>query len=118
MALLRAGRELGLMAGLRARRLEGSGIVTSSLNGEGAMYGRDKSVRDKSVLVRHDPGLEVGGAEIARRLRVGRRSVDHWIADGTLDTGDCVCRYEPRPARPAQLDPLKGIMAARWQDDP
>ena len=101
------------MAGLRARRLEDSGIVSSSLSGEGAMYGRDKS-----VLVRHDPGLEVGGAEIARRLRIGRRLVDNWIADGTLDTGDCMCQYGPGPARPSQLDPFKGIMAARWQDDP
>ena len=77
------------------------------------MYGSDKG-----VLVGHDPGQEVGGAGIARRLRIGRRSVDSWIADGTLETGDCVCRFGPRPARPSQMDPFKGIIAARWQDDP
>ena len=101
------------MGGLRARRLEGSGIVSLSIDGEGAMHGSDKG-----VLVRHDPGREVGGAGIARRLRIGRRSVDNWIADGTLDTGDRVYRYGPRPARSVQMDPFKGIIAARWQDDP
>ena len=109
------------MAGLRARA---HGRVASSEAGgfgyrdvitqrEGAMHGRDKG-----VLVGHDPGLEVGGAEIARRLRIGRRSVDNWIADGTLDTGDCVCRYGPRSARPSQFDPFRGIITARSRDKP
>ena len=93
MALRGAGRELGLMGGLRARKLEDSGVVMSSLYGEGAMHRRDKG-----MPATHDLGQEVGGAEIARRLRVGRRSVDNWIADGwegfCADHGDPGARLQ------------------------
>ncbi len=113
MAHLRAGTELGFLAGLRARRLEDSGIVVSSLNEGGAMHGSDKR-----VLVRHYLGQGVGKAEIARRLKIGRRTVYNWIADGTLDKGECESEYGPRPTRPSKLDPFKGILEARLQDYP
>ena len=97
MAHLRAGTELGFLAGLRARRLEDSGIVVSSLNEGGAMHGSDKR-----VLVRHYLGKRVGKAEIARRLKIGRRTVYNWIADGpwTLPRQESVGLRpsQPRPA--------------------
>ena len=54
MAHPRASRELGFLAGSRARRLEDAGIVASSLNEGGAMHGSDKR-----VLVRHYLGQGV-----------------------------------------------------------
>ena len=68
------------MAGLRARRLEDTGIVMSSLNGEGPMHRRNKG-----VPATHDLGQEVGKEEIARRLRLGRRMVDNRLISERSD---------------------------------
>ena len=73
---------------------------------------------NKWVLVRHHPGQGVGRAEIALRLKIGRRTVCNWITDGTLDKGGCQSEYGPGPARPSKLDPSKGIIEARLQDHP
>ena len=82
-----------------------------SLNEGGPLHGSDKK-----VLVRHYLGHGVGTAEIARRLKIGRHTVYNWIADGTLDMGECESEYGPRPTRPSKLDPFKGILEARLQD--
>ena len=113
MAHPRAGRELRFLAGARARRLEDSGTVASSLNEGGAMHGSDKR-----VLVRHYLRQGVGKAEIARRLKIGRRTVYNWIAGGKLDKVECESEYGPRPPRPSKLDPFKGIIQARLEDYP
>ena len=73
---------------------------------------------DKRVLVRHCPGQGLGKAEIARRLKIGRRTVYNRIADGTLAKGGCERKYGPRPARPSKLDAFRGIIEARLQDHP
>ena len=74
--------------------------------------------RDKRVLVRHYLGQGVGKAGIARRLKIGSRTVYNWTADGTLDKVERESEYGPRPARPSMLDPFKGIIQARLQEYP
>ena len=68
---------------------------------------------DKRVLVRHYLEHGVPKAEIARRLKIGRRTVYNWIAGGKLDKGAGEGNYGPRPARPSKLDRFKGIIAVR-----
>lgn len=68
---------------------------------------------DKRALVRHYLEQGVAKAEIARRLKIGRRTVYHWIADGKLAMEACEGQYGPRPSRPSKLDGFKEIIAVR-----
>ena len=53
--------------------------------------------RDTRELVRHYLEQGVAKAEIARRLKIGRRTVYTWIAaGGKLEKGACEGKYGPR----------------------
>jgi transposase len=65
------------------------------------------------VLLRHylEQGLTV--TAIAERLRCNRRTIQRWVAAGTLDrdpTGVC---YGPRPPVPTRLDPYQPLIQER-----
>ena len=59
-------------------------------------------------------------AEIARHLKISRRTGYNWIEAGELDRGadSGAVRYGPRPRRPSKLDPYKGIIHARLTEYP
>ena len=99
MAHLQAGAGRGCWAGMVAGRWEDQGTLASSLNEEGAMFDSDKK-----VLARHSLEHGVAKAEIARRLKIGRRTVYNWIAGGKLGEAACEGQYGPRPSRPSKLD--------------
>ena len=65
---------------------------------------------DKRVLVRHYLDQGVAKAEIARRLKIGRRTVYNWIAGGKPGHEGCEGKYGPRPSK---LDCFKEIIAVR-----
>ena len=70
--------------------------------------------REKRMLVRHYLEQGVAKAEIARRLKIGRRTVYKWMAaDEKLQQGACEDEYGPRPSRPTKLDRFKEIIAVR-----
>jgi len=69
---------------------------------------------EKRMLVRHYLEQGVTKAEIARRLKIGRRTVYNWMAaGGKLKQGACEDEYGPRPSRPTKLDRFKEIIAVR-----
>ena len=72
-------------------------------------------MREKRVLLRHYLEQGVAKAELARRFRVSRRTVYHWIGTGQLDRDlDAEpVQYRARPPVPTKLDPYKGIITAR-----
>ena len=76
--------------------------------------------REKRVLLRHYLEQGMAKAEIARHLKVSRRTVYSWIEAGELDRGadSRGVRYGPRPRRPSKLDPYKGIIDARLAEYP
>ena len=70
------------------------------------------------VLLRHylEQGLTV--TAIAECLRCNRRTIQRWVAAGTLDrdpTGVC---YGPRPPVPTRLDPYKPLIEERLSTYP
>ena len=67
--------------------------------------------REKRVLLRHYLEQGIPKAEIARHLKISRRTVYNWIEAGELDRGadSKAVRYGPRPRRPSKLDPYKGL---------
>ena len=77
-------------------------------------------MREKRVLLRHYLEQGVAKAELARRLRVSRRTIYHWIATGQVDRDlDAEpVRYRPRPPVPTKLDPYRGIITARLETFP
>jgi len=70
--------------------------------------------------LRHYLEQGVGKAELARRLRVSRRTIYHWIeaGQGNRDLDGEPVRYRPRPPVGSKLDPYKGIMTARLEAFP
>ena len=76
--------------------------------------------REKRVLLRHYLEQGIPKAEIARHLKISRRTVYNWIEAGQLDrgAGSKALRYGPRPRRPSKLDPYKGIIDARLAEYP
>ena len=54
--------------------------MATRLQAESPMY-----MREKRVLLRHYLEQGVAKAELARRLRVSRRTIYHWIATGQVD---------------------------------
>jgi transposase len=76
--------------------------------------------RETRVLLRHYLEQGVGKTELARRFRVSRRTVYHWIETGQLerDLDDEAVRYRARPPVERKLDRYKGIVAARLADFP
>ena len=76
--------------------------------------------REKRVLLRHYLEQGIPKAEIARHLKISRRTVYNWIEAGELDRGadSKAVRYGPRPRRPSKLDPYKGIIDARLAEYP
>ena len=77
-------------------------------------------MREKRVLLRHYLEQGVAKAELARRLRVSRRTIYHGIGTGQLerDLDEEPVRYRPRPPVPTKLDPYKGIITARHGSTP
>ena len=77
-------------------------------------------MREKRVLLRHYLEHGVAKAELARRLRVSRRTIYHWIATGQVDRDldEEPVRYRPRPPVPTKLDPYRGIITARLETFP
>jgi transposase len=79
------------------------------------MYGREQR-----VLLRHYLQQGLSKAELARTLRVSRRTVYHWIETGQLDReldNDPV-RYTPRPSVACKVDPYRAIIIARLSEYP
>lgn len=58
---------------------------------------------EKRVLVRHYLEQGVAKAEIAHRLKIGRRTVYNWIAEEKLGTDACEGQYGPGASRPSHL---------------
>jgi len=74
--------------------------------------------REKRVLAWHYLELGVSKAEVARRLKIGRRTVYNWITAGKLKKRGGEVGYGPRPRRPSKLDPFKGVIRTRLADYP
>lgn len=74
------------------------------------MYGREQR-----VLLRHYLQQGLSKTEIARALRVSRRTVYHWIETGQLDRelDNEAVRYTPRPPTQRKIDPFCPIVLAR-----
>ena len=53
---------------------------------------------DKRVLALHYLEQGVANAEIARQLKIGRRTMHNWIAEEQLEAESCEDRYGPRAA--------------------
>ena len=76
--------------------------------------------REKRVLARHYLDEGVSGAEVARRVGIGGRTLYNWIGGGLLEgrLGDQKGGYGPRRPRASKLDPFKGIIRARLAEYP
>lgn len=76
--------------------------------------------REHRVLLRHYLEQGLSKAEIARTLRVSRRTVYHWIETGqlerALDAGPA--RYGPRPAVTRLINPYRPLIQARLSEYP
>jgi transposase len=74
------------------------------------MYGRERR-----VLLRHYLEQGLTKAEIARSLKVCRRTVYHWIATGQLERelDNEPARYTPRAPVARNIDPYREIILAR-----
>jgi len=74
------------------------------------MYGRERR-----VLLRHYLEQGLTKAEIARTLKVSRRTVYHWLATGQLERelDNEAVQYRPRAAVARKLDPYREIILAR-----
>jgi transposase len=70
------------------------------------------------VLLRHylEQGLTI--TAIAERLRCNRRTIQRWVAAGTLDRDPTSVGYGPRPPLPTQLDPYQPLIRARLETYP
>lgn len=79
------------------------------------MYGREQR-----VLLRHYLERGLSKAEIARALRVSRRTVYHWIETGQLDRelDNEAVRYTPRPQVQRKIDAFRPIVLARLAEYP
>jgi transposase len=79
------------------------------------MYGREQR-----VLLRHYLQQGLSKTEIARALRVSRRTVYHWIETGQLDRelDNEAVRYTPRPPMQRKIDPFCPIVLARLAQYP
>ena len=77
------------------------GNLASPLNGAGTVIGREKR-----VLLRHHLEQGMPKAEIARHLKISRRTVYNWIEAGELDrcADSRAVRYGPRPPRPSTFE--------------
>jgi transposase len=70
---------------------------------------------ERRVLLKHYLEKGVPVAVLARRLKIGRRTIQRWIAasetDRDVDIADI--RYTPRPERPGKLDAYKLLIEER-----
>lgn len=76
--------------------------------------------REQRVLLRHYLEQGLSKSEIARTLKVSRRTVYHWINTGQLDRdldGGPV-RYAPRPPVARKIDRYRAIIQARLAEYP
>lgn len=76
--------------------------------------------REKRVLLRHYLEQGMSKAAIARKLKISRRTVHHWIESGQLDRAldDHPVVYGPRRRMPSKLDPYKSLIDARLREYP
>lgn len=74
------------------------------------MYGRERR-----VLLRHYLEQGLTKAEIARTLKVSRRTVYHWLATGQLERelDNEAVRYAPRAPVARKIDPYREIILVR-----
>lgn len=74
------------------------------------MYGRERR-----VLLRHYLEQGLTKAEIARTLKVSRRTLYHWLATGQLERelDNEAVRYRPRAPVVRKIDPYREIILAR-----
>jgi transposase len=79
------------------------------------MYGREQR-----VLLRHYLERGLNKAEVARELRVSRRTVYHWIESGQLDRDldNAAVQYTPRPVVASKLDAFRPVIDARLAEFP
>ena len=75
---------------------------------------------ERRVLLKHYLEKGVPVAVLARRLRIGRRTIQRWIAAGETDRDVDIAdiRYTPRPNRPGKLDPYKPLIEERLTQYP
>lgn len=76
--------------------------------------------REHRVLLRHYLEQGLSKAEIARTLRVSRRTVYQWIKTGQLDRALDAgpARYGPRPPVARLIDPYRPLIQARLSEYP
>lgn len=75
---------------------------------------------ERRVLLKHYLEEGVPVAVLARRLKIGRRTIQRWIAAGQTDRDVDIAdvRYTARPERPAKLDAYKELIEERLREYP
>ncbi|HEV2593437.1 MAG TPA: IS21 family transposase [Gaiellaceae bacterium] len=75
---------------------------------------------ERRVLLKHYLEEGVPVAVLARRLKIGRRTIQRWIAKGETDRDVDIAgvRYTSRPERPGKLDPYKALIEERLNQYP
>jgi len=75
---------------------------------------------ERRVLLKHSLEKGVPVAVLARRLKIGRRTIQRWIAAGETDRDVNIAdiRYTPRPERPGKLDAYKPLIEERLTQYP
>lgn len=75
---------------------------------------------ERRVLLKHYLEKGVPVAVLARRLRIGRRTIHRWIAEGDTerDVDIADVRYTARPERPGKLDSYKPLIEERLTQYP
>lgn len=79
------------------------------------MYGRERR-----VLLRHYLEQGLSKAEIARELKISRRTLYHWIEAGQLDRelDNGPVRYRPRPPVARKIDRYRDMIQLRLSEYP
>jgi transposase len=79
------------------------------------MYGRERR-----VLLRHYLEQGLSKAEIARELKISRRTLYHWIEAGQLDRelDNSAVRYTPRPPVACKIDRYREMIRMRLSEYP
>lgn len=75
---------------------------------------------ERRVLLKHYLEEGVPVAVLARRLRIGRRTIQRWIAKGETDRDVDIAdvRYTPRPERPGKLGAYTALIEDRLEAYP
>lgn len=75
---------------------------------------------ERRVLLKHYLEKGVPVSVLARRLKIGRRTIHRWIADGETDRDVDIAniRYTARPERPGKLDAYKPLIEERLTQYP